>query len=123
MTASSKRDLSRALSGDRAPAAGTGSWCTDRFGLRARFGRSRPLRKEPSRWSIPWALRLGLGSKASWREDSLPRRQERQEASGGGCSEKALSALVPPVDDRRDLRAALQRASVRRFGGLEREGR
>jgi hypothetical protein len=25
------------------------------------------------------------------------------------------------VDDRRDLRAALQRASVRRFGGLKRE--
>src|SRR5829696_4800526 len=65
MTASSKRSQHRALSGDRAPAAGTGSWCTDRFGLRARFGRSRPLRKEPSRWSIPLGLVPGTDQSGS----------------------------------------------------------
>jgi transposase len=43
------------------------------------------------------SLRKGLGSQAPRREDSLPRGQERKEASGGGRGEKACGALAPPV--------------------------
>ena len=45
-------------------------------------GKQRPLH--------PRSLRLGLGPKTSRREDSLPRRQERKEAGGGGRGEEAL---------------------------------
>ena len=45
-------------------------------------GRQRPLH--------PGSLRLRLGPQTPRREDSLPRRQERQETGGGGRGEEAL---------------------------------
>ena len=72
-------------------------------------------------WVVPTthsrSLWLRLRPTAPRREDSLPRRQQRKEASGSGCSEEALGALAPPVDYRRGLRPALQHASTPRAGG------
>jgi hypothetical protein len=51
------------------------------------------------------------------REDSLPRRQERKETSGGGCSEEACGAFGQPVDKRRTLRSSLQYPSARKAAG------
>src|SRR5688572_5528537 len=42
----------------------------------------------------PRSLRFRLRSKTSRTEDSLPRSQERQEASGGGCGQEACGAAT-----------------------------
>ena len=52
-----------------------------------------------------WSLWLGLGPQAPRREDSLPRRQERKEAGGGGRGEEACGAFTQFVGERRGLRA------------------
>jgi transposase len=66
------------------------------------------------------------------KEDSDLRRHGEKIASRGAkrtprnerrwpWGPQTLGALAPPVGNRRDLRATLQRASAWRFGGLERE--
>jgi hypothetical protein len=55
--------------------------------------------------------RHGLKNSQTWWE-------ECQETGGGGRGEKALRALAPPLDHRRTLRAALQRAQIWKPGSL-----
>src|SRR3712207_2389140 len=63
--------------------------------------------------------------KTSWREDCLSGRQECQETSDCGRSEKALGALAPSVGNRRALRSSLRHTSACRAaaGSLTREAR
>ena len=59
----------------------------------------------------PRSFWLRLGSETSWRKDSLPRGQERQETGGGGSGEEACGAACTVYGSARKSTTLSQRAS------------
>src|SRR5919107_3140893 len=69
----------------------------------------------------PGSFWLRLGPEAQRRKDSLPRRQELKETGGSGSSKEAGGATTQLVGERRGLRAAAKRSTLRRPGSLKQE--